>query len=266
MIIINNNSTDNTESICKSFIRNHPEIQIAYFNEHNQGLSYARNRGIQESKGEYLAFIDDDAFVNFDFTKNMAEFFSKNQRISAIGGKIIPLYEDEEPKWMSKYLLPLVAALDLGDSPKEFPGRKFPIGANMAYRKEIFTKFGDFNTELGRKGTGLEAGEEKEMIYRLRKGNKKIWYVPNINVSHIIPKKRTLTEYIKRQAIGVAKSEKIRLIQEPAIKKISKVFDELVKIIGTFALFGLYSIKFQFSKAAMLIKFRLWVITGYLFK
>jgi len=71
IIIINNNSTDNTESICKSFIDNHPELQIASFNEHNQGHSYARNKGIQESKGEYLAFIDDDAFVDFYYTKNI---------------------------------------------------------------------------------------------------------------------------------------------------------------------------------------------------
>jgi len=75
VIIIINNSTDNTVATCKSFIESHPELQIKYFNESNLGLSFARNRGIQESKGEIISFIDDDAFVNYDFTKNLIDFF-----------------------------------------------------------------------------------------------------------------------------------------------------------------------------------------------
>ena len=263
IIIINNNSTDNTESICKSFIDNHPELQIASFNEHNQGHSYARNKGIQESKGEYLAFIDDDAFVDFDYTKNITEFFAKNHEVSALGGKIIPIYEEDEPKWMTKYLLPLVAGLDMGSSPKEFPGMKFPIGANMAYRTEIFKELGNFNTELGRKGTGLEGGDEKDMIYRLKKAGKKVWYVPEVLVEHIIPVKRTQSEYIKGQAIGVGKSERKRLKQASVNHKISKIINEIVKIFGTFVLAIFYSLKLQFSKSVMLIKFRSWVILGY---
>ncbi len=263
IVIINNNSTDNTQTICESLINNHPELQIAYFNEKKQGHSYARNKGIQESKGEYLAFIDDDAFVDFEYTKNITEFFSKNHEISTLGGKIIPIYEEDEPKWMSKYLLPLVAGLDMGSFSKEFPGMKFPIGANMAYRSEIFKELGNFNTDLGRKGTGLEGGDEKDMIYRLKKAGKKVWYVPEVLVEHIIPAKRTQPEYIKGQAIGVGKSERKRLKQASVAQKIAKIFDEIVKIIGTFVLVILYSLKLQFSKSVMLIKFRLWVILGY---
>lgn len=264
IIIINNNSTDNTGTICESFINNQPELQFAYFNEQNQGHSYARNRGIKESKGEYLAFIDDDAFVDFDYVKNIVEFFSKNQKVAAIGGKIIPIYEDEEPKWMTKYLLPLVAGLDMGNSPKEFPGMQFPIGANMAYRTEIFKELGNFNTELGRKGTGLEGGDEKDMIYRLRKAGKKVWYVPEVLVEHIIPAKRTQSEYIKGQAIGVGKSEKKRLKQASANQKIAKIINEMVKIFGTFVLAIFYFLTFQFPKGIMLLKFRYWVIKTYL--
>lgn len=266
IIIINNNSTDNTESICKSFINNHPEIKIAYFNEQNQGHSNARNRGIKESKGEYLAFIDDDAFVDFEYVKNIVDFFSKNQNVAALGGKIIPIYEVEEPKWMTKYLLPLVAGLDMGDSPKEFPGMKFPIGANMAYRKEVFNELGNFNPELGRKGTGLEGGDEKDMIYRIKKADKKVWYVPEVFVEHFIPSARIQSDYIKGQAIGVGKSERKRLKQASLNQKIAKIFDEIVKIIGTFVLAVKYSIRFQFPKSIMLIKFRYWVISGYLLR
>ena len=59
VIIINNNSTDTTEEICKNYILSLSDRNSYYFNEKKQGLSFARNRGITESKGEIIAFIDE---------------------------------------------------------------------------------------------------------------------------------------------------------------------------------------------------------------
>tara|TARA_B110000027_G_scaffold1587_1_gene1377 strand:+ start:864 stop:1157 length:294 start_codon:yes stop_codon:yes gene_type:complete len=90
------------------------KLNVHYFLELRQGLTYSRNRGITESKGEYLAFIDDDVFVEVDYIENINQAFS-NLKIAALGGEITPHYESGNPPvWMSKYLLPLVAALDMG--------------------------------------------------------------------------------------------------------------------------------------------------------
>ena len=211
VIIVNNNSTDNTEQICKQFIQDEKPTNFHYFLELNQGHSFARNRGIQEAKGKYIAFIDDDAMVDHHYTTAILDFFSEHQQVMAIGGKIIPVYEEEDPKWMSKYLLPLVAAIDLGNRVKPFEGLKFPIGANMAFRSQVFDEFGLFNTRLGRKGSGLEGGDEKDVFHRLKKENQPIYYLPSAVVRHIIPQKRLEIPYIKGLAIGVGTSEKKRL-------------------------------------------------------
>ncbi len=67
IVLINNNSTDNTEAECNRFCTDYPQVRFNYFVETNQGLSYARNRGIAEAKGEVLVYVDDDAVVNKDY-------------------------------------------------------------------------------------------------------------------------------------------------------------------------------------------------------
>ena len=63
IIIIDNNSTDNTKTICLNFIEQNPELNIIYFLEEKVGLSHARNTGISKSSGLIISFIDDDGFA-----------------------------------------------------------------------------------------------------------------------------------------------------------------------------------------------------------
>ena len=62
-IIINNNSTDNTEAICQKFINENSRVNIKLFFESNKGLSYARNRGVKESSTDIIVYLDDDALA-----------------------------------------------------------------------------------------------------------------------------------------------------------------------------------------------------------
>jgi len=259
VLIINNQSTDHTQAVIDKIITQYPKINFRSFIEENQGHTYARNRGIIEAKGNLLSFIDDDAFVQTDYCKEIIKFFKTHEKISDIGGRIIPKYEKTEPPWMSKYLLPLVAAIDLGNLPKPFKGNKFPIGANMAFRKSIFEKYGVFDVNLGRRGAGLEGGDEKEMFIRLKRGGEKIFYVPEVVVKHIIPGSRIEKSYIMGLAKGVGTSERKRLSKEGLKGMVIKIISEIIKSIATLVLSIKYCLKGQFPKAKMLILFRYWV-------
>lgn len=266
VLIIDNNSTDNTAAFCKDFISKGNHDHFYYFLEMNQGHTYARNRGIKESKGEYIAFLDDDAWVYSNYCGNIISYFNSNPEVMALGGKITPVYEGQPPAWMTKYLWPLVAGLDMGEEVREFKGSKYPIGANMAFRAVVFEDYGYFNTDLGRRGNELEGGDEKDMVYRLKKDERKVYYVPSIHVKHIIPESRTEMSYIKDQAIGVGTSEKKRLLTEGMSVKIKKTVEEIIKIGGTCVLTLYYLFTFKPGKGIMLIKFRMWVIQGYFSK
>ena len=262
-IIVNNNSSDNTAVICKEFIKESPGFNVNYVEEYNQGLSFARNRGIKEAKGDIITFIDDDAFTVPGFIKAINDFFSKNPSVYAIGGKVKPEFESGSPIWMSSFLMPLVAALDMGYHIKEFTGKGFPVGANMSFRAEVFEKFGLFNNNLGRKGNNLLGSEEKDFFNRLKKAGSKIMYLPEAEVTHVIPPSRTSIDYIKRQAIGIGVSEKMRVKGAGGFEELKKAMEEFFKVGATFMISIYYCLTFQFPKAMMLVKFRFWVLKGF---
>ena len=263
VVLVNNNSPDNTDEICNRFISKHPEINITYVTEMNQGHTYARNRGITESKSKLIAFIDDDAFVRPEYCENIVKFFAENKTVDVIGGKIIPVYESgQEPKWMTPYLLTLMAAQDYGDKVVEFNPRKFPIGANMIYRSSVFDKIGIFNVDLGRRGDGLEGGDEKDVIHRLRQVGGVIYYVPNVVVDHIIGEYREKMDYIKAMGIGVGSSERTRIKEAGATGVFKKILEEGFKWGATFTLLLFYSVTFRPIKGWTLLKFRFWVFLG----
>ena len=136
IVLVNNNSTDGTEKECRRFEADYPDITFRYCVETSQGLSYARNCGIRQSTGDLLVYVDDDATVNKEYLSTYATFFAQHPDAVAAGGPILPVYETEEPKWMSHYTRQLVTGkLYLGDTTREFPRGAFPGGGNACYRK-----------------------------------------------------------------------------------------------------------------------------------
>jgi glycosyltransferase involved in cell wall biosynthesis len=262
LIIIDNNSTDPTSTISKDFINRSPDLNARYYLETNSGLSFARNRGIKESKGEVLVFVDDDAVAVPDYLLSIAEYFKSHSNIAAGGGKILPRYENEPPDWMTPFLLPVVSALDMGDKIRYFPAKKYPIGANMFFRREVFDKVGMFNPNLGRKGKKLLGGEEKDMFLRMG-SSQKIVYLPEACIFHIVPKKRLEQSYITEMAYGVGYSEKIR--NRAGGKKLFRMYlTELFKWMATILLFFIYLVKLEYPKSRMLLIFRYYVSKGML--
>ena len=148
IVLVDNNCTDNTRSVCEAFAKAHKDVQFNYCVETEQGLSAARNKAIKEAKGDVLVYVDDDALVDTWYLRTVAEYMSAHPEISAIGGPIIPLYETSEPKWMTRFTKELLCGyLYFGDKERTFPGERYPGGGNAAYRAEVFKQVGLFNTD-----------------------------------------------------------------------------------------------------------------------
>ena len=91
LILVNNNSTDQTATECERFVEDYKPKNYHYFIEKQQGLSFARNRGIAEAKGEWLVFLDDDAMVEQDYIANLQKHLSEHPETGAFGGQIVRL-------------------------------------------------------------------------------------------------------------------------------------------------------------------------------
>jgi len=261
VVLVNNDSPDNTEQVCIDFQQENTDLNFSYIVEKNKGLSYARNTGIRISKGEWVIFLDDDAEPINEYLSEAEKFLNKFTSCIAAGGRIYPNYESVEPKWMSKYLLPLVSAIDLGNKIKKFPSNKYPIGANMLFKKEVFNKIGHFNVELGRKGNQLLGGEEKEIFMKLREISNEVYYIPDAIVHHFIPDKRIKDDFIKTMAYKIGESNLI-IYRGLGINKLR--FLEFVKWSASFVFFLYYFLTFRSQKGTMLLKFRFWVLKGIL--
>ena len=262
LVLINNNSTDHTAADCKRFEQDYPQVHYRYFVETQQGLSFARNRGIEEAKGDWLVFLDDDAMIEPDYITNLKAHLREHPEAAAFGGQIAPFFEDGEPPWYSKWSMGFVSAIDRGDKVHVFPENKFPIGANMGIKREVLDKVGVFNTELGRTGNNLLAGEEKDLFNRIRKAGGTILYFPNIGVKHCIPGRRTTREFVGRLAYGVGVSERLRTKNLGSFAYCKRLFMECIKWAGTIVLWCLYTIKGQHPKGAILVMFRHHVTKG----
>lgn len=265
VVLVNNNSPGNTKEIAEKFQIENPDIQFRYYLETQQGLSFGRNRGIQESKGKYITFIDDDAFLADNYLEKIYQTFEKDHSIAAIGSKILLHYESIIPKWENKYLNSLLGYFNLGDEPKVFPKTDYPRGSNMSFRTDVFQKAGMFNTELGRIGKGLGGGEEKDMFKRIYQINElKVIYIPDALVYHCVPVERTTSDFIKKQALGTGQSERIRVRHEGVGSTLKRFAIEFFKWGASFILFFVYLFKATPAKGIMIVKFRYWVTKGLL--
>jgi glycosyltransferase involved in cell wall biosynthesis len=265
IVLVNNNSTDNTEKECIRFRSYFTNVNFHYFIETKQGLSHARNRGMQEALGDFFVFLDDDVFVKSDYLKNLNRNLSDFPDTDAFGGKITPLFESGiVPAWISKWTSSWVVALDLGEKPILFKNNKYPIGANMGFSKLCADEAGLFNTQLGRMKKNMMGGEEKDFFNRLKSKSKIIRYFPNIGVEHVIPETRTTDEYIKRMGKGVGQSEKMRTLHISTWKYLARLISVVVKWGVSLVLFIGYIFIFQPAKGTKLLLFR-WNVTKGLF-
>jgi glucosyl-dolichyl phosphate glucuronosyltransferase len=195
VLIIDNNSKDQTREVAEAFCRRDP-AHFRYLFEPQQGKSHALNRGIREAEADILAFMDDDVTVEPNWLYELTKPLSDPGWAGA-GGRVYLPKDFSPPPWMATEgnhsLLGILALFDLG--PEAGPMSKPPIGNNMAFRKEMFAKHGGFRTDLGPSPGSEIRYEDTEFGSRVMKGGGKILYVPSAMVRHAVAERRLKKDY-----------------------------------------------------------------------
>ncbi len=268
IVLVDNNSNDNTKGECQRFVANFPNVALRYCFEEKQGLSHARNCGITNAHGDLLVYVDDDAIVNNEYLSTYADFFKRNSDAVAAGGPILPQYDGcEEPEWMSHYTRQLVTGkLWFGNNEREFPRNAFPGGGNAAYRKSVFEKVGLFNVDLGRKGDSLIGAEEKDLFDKMTTQGMKFYYLPTAILYHLIPPKKLTQDYFDRLTYSIGISERYRTLHIGKKKYFVRLLKEAIKWAATLVLWIGFALKGQAYKGNKLIVFRKNVTQGLLGK
>lgn len=213
-IVVDNNSTDNTASVVECFAKEHPELNLIYRFVGEQGLSHARNGGIDAAQGEILAFVDDDERIVSDFVSAYIDLFATHPDAMSAGGRIIAEYPSGRPEWMSRYTEePIANPMDFGPQVRPFPKGRIPGGGNMAMRREVFDIVGRFDTSLGRTGGKLTGGEESDLFERMAHHQMPCYYAPRAIMYHIIPPEKLTRDYFLRLNFnnGLSQLQRARL-------------------------------------------------------
>lgn len=84
IILVDDGSTDNSGEICDEYAQRYDFIQVIH--KQNAGLGFARNSGMEVSKGEYVTFIDSDDYADADLIKNLVDGLEENNADTCIGG------------------------------------------------------------------------------------------------------------------------------------------------------------------------------------
>ncbi|GHT66586.1 glycosyl transferase family 2 [Bacteroidia bacterium] len=256
VIVVDNNCTDRTAAICRVFCAQHPDVSFLRVEEAQQGLGFARNKGIATARGELLSFIDDDAEVTPNFVAAIIEAFACHPEYSSLGGRVLPVFEGGRmPEWFNKYLNGPVSKIDFGDKPRPFP-KKYPVGCNMAFRRGVFEKYGGFNGQLSR-------SDDKDMFLRLKQGEEKVWYAPEVTVYHNIPYDRMTFEAIMRIGFSNGKFETIRLAQDSNSQKIRKAVELMFKFSASLFIGLGFCLCGQRQKCRYLIAYMYKMLLGY---
>jgi glycosyltransferase involved in cell wall biosynthesis len=175
LIIVDNNSSDNTKKVIDNFI-NKSSLKIKYVFERNQGLSHARNMGIQEASGNIIAFTDDDCIVDRYWITSISKEFHADESIVGIGGRVLLYNKMDRP--ISIRISEERATISSTD--RIF---KLMIGCNMAIARPVFDEIGLFDTDFGA-GTRFASTEDLDFLYRVYKRGLKLIYSPDVLIYH----------------------------------------------------------------------------------
>jgi len=261
LLLIDNNSPDNTQSVFDDVSREFPDVHMRYILETDQGISYARNRGIKESRGEYIVFIDDDETIDDFYLTKLDDYLNKYPEARLGATAVLPVYETQVPKWMSHFTKRLITGYYYkGDEVKIVGAADYPGTGHAIIKKELFERYGCFNTQLGRKAKSLLGAEDKDMFLRLIENKVACYYFPGIPIYHHIPDSKLTDDFFRRLTYSIGKSERIRtkMISQKAFR--NRVFSEMKKWVASIVLFFGYTLSFSPYKGWKLLQFR-WNVT-----
>ena len=203
LIVVDNNSTDNTPQVVEQFAR--VDGRVRYIFEPRQGSSYGRNAGIREARAPLIAFTDDDVRAQPDWVEAIVRAFREHPEADVVGGRVLPIWPAAPPPWLTRdHWMPL-ALVDYGEAPVAItPDNPLClVGANLSFRRPVFDVIGDFapDFQLGEHGI-LGSVEDHEIQLRVLGTGRTVFYDPRVTVRAEIQPSRLDRAYHRRWHTG----------------------------------------------------------------
>ncbi len=196
VVVVDNNSRDDTRAVVEAAAADFPRLR--YLFQPLQGLSHARNMGIEAARGPLLLFTDDDVLPEPDWLARVVDGMRRHEA-DACGGYIAPIFEAPPPRWLTERFYGFLAVRTerTDDYPIESASQA-PFGANMAVKRAVFDRVGLFDVTRGRSGKVLASGEDGELFERILAAGLHAWFIGDARVHHKVEAFRLSKRYLRR--------------------------------------------------------------------
>lgn len=186
ILVVDNASSDYRT---RELVASVPDVRYVF--EPKPGLNFARNKALQEAKGELLAFIDDDVVVDHRWLDGLMEAWVENPDAAAFTGLVLPYELDTEAQIIFERRGGFRRGFDKIRYGRSLPGNLlypcgagiFGAGANMAFKREILLNLGGFDNALDT-GAYLPGGGDLDIFYRVIRAGYPLVYEPLYMVFH----------------------------------------------------------------------------------
>lgn len=182
--------------------------------EEKLGLTHARLRGIGESIGEILVFVDDDNVLDPDYLEQVEKIADKWPLLGAWAGQTRPGFEAPPPDWTREYWERLVIREFDRDRWSNQPtdDRAMPCGAGMCARRKVADYYAHLHATgrrqflLDRAGESLISGGDSDLALCACDIGLGMGLFTSLKLTHLIPQARLTEDYLVKLAEGLAYS------------------------------------------------------------
>jgi len=204
-IVIDNASTDDTARVVEAAANSSPPFPMRRILEPRQGSSFARNRAVDEARGDFIFFLDDDATADREWLLAMLSAM-EHRGLDAACGMVLPRWSTPPPPWLGPRLWVKLAVHDR-TAIESAPANEVEVlenyfSANVGFRRSAFERFGRFREDLGVVGKNPMSGEDTELFARIINNGGKMGFVAGAIVHHLIGAERMTPEYLRRKSFA----------------------------------------------------------------
>jgi len=204
ILVVDNASTDHTPQVVAEIATRTP-LPMRLVREARQGVVFARNRGVAEAAGEWIAFFDDDQLADENWLVELHRA-ARKKGVHSVGGAVRLHFPDGTNRRLSPVCRMLLGETVGRNSPRFYDHRFTPGTGNLMVHRSVFEQVGLFNPEF------TDRGEDTDLFLRMSAAGIDAWYTPTAVVHHVTPPERLTDESLLRlsrmTAVGMAEDER----------------------------------------------------------
>jgi len=193
VVVVDNASSDETSSVIEHAARNAP-VPIRGVYEPREGVACARNRGINEASGQWIAFFDDDQVADPNWLAELLAM-AREKRVRCVGGANRLFLPNVGSRELSPACRALLGEAVRRDTPRRYSRKTAPGTGNLLIHRSVFEKVGTFDESL------REAGEDTDLYGRIYAAKIEAWYTPKAIAHHVVPPYRLNPDYLRWKSL-----------------------------------------------------------------